>query len=64
MMCHETGYVSDWDEPEGEDYEEEIDEGPEVDWEGYHLISAPVSSAGQPIRKWPMTGVRKSSAAA
>jgi hypothetical protein len=64
--CSETGYDSDWDwEPEEEDdYEEEIDEGPEQDWSGYHLISAPVASNGQPLRRPPAIAPQRKSEAA
>jgi len=64
MMCSETGY---WDEEpeEEEDYEFwEIDEGPEPDWSGYNLISAPVISNGRPIRRPPAIATARKSEAA
>jgi hypothetical protein len=56
MICSQTGYSDDWCEPELDEdpYEDyDFDEGPELDWSGYKLICAPISSNGYPIRRPP-----------
>jgi hypothetical protein len=65
MMDYETGYDDWWDdEPEDDLDLSDEDEGPEQDWSGYNLISAPVASNGQPVRKPPaIAGERESEAA-